>query len=962
MGDHGFVRASRVIGLSGVLLGVLLMIGCPGNPPSKQPPITAKKTATSGEGPARTAAAIATADAGDGIAPAGPPITYDEICGRSVDANASAIAGKKPFRPSADPHCPDTDHFCDQVDKTPNPKDTCFVANDNIVRAERESRATANPPAATSSAWDGKTAPKYLDRIDAHLHFTAEEKEKLKKNGFVVLDRFAYTDYANAFHEVFQLELPIFVGVDPILHAVFKGTELALERVEKKRLKPALMSMLKKLRAGLPSVVTDEEARKDLDVFLSVAWSLNLPPDIDGSRAKEQKRLSVIKDQKTEDSIGELLVASEKREMARTTLFGRERMVDFSQLEPRGHYMQSGFAYGEPRLEEYFRAMMWLSRLEFNIVSRSSRSSSPDLDKKETPREVKAALFLAELIERTGASEEVRLFEETYTTFAGKREDIPPAKLLEIARTNKISKWSDVEVADKMKVAIGANGFKRTARTHFTVEGAPELPAITTLFGPRIVPDVAPLTRVVHDQVLERKYLGAADVGFLLGHDRAKAHITDWNAFGTQLPGAFAAARDEIRKNAAATNDVYAMWLRSVLALADKPNGVVPSFMKNDAYADHRLSSALVGYGQIRHAFVLLAGQGYDAYGCEIPDGFVEPAPAVFDALLAHVRLMRSKAPGWAGLERVLAQLSAISHVEVSGKMLSEPQRRWLGMVTEHIPNGGFVSTGEPPKWTGWYFDMFEDREHGAGLSTDFIADYFTLTNAKEVAYLGAEGPRLGVFVVDTNGEPRAMVGPVAKGYEAHAPIEKRFNDETGRTDAKKVAPWRASYASLEKPDPALGFEGQIVHCEKKGEWRVAFRSAKPAGPTSIVLLDHHGDPVTNKLTLDVGSEWKIGRWDMPAELANAHYGVEAIHVRIEDLARSKTGHTGPFDLTTTPSVFHSKDYSSEEKLPSRPRGVSAFGIGLAKKPEDISRGGPTGPNPYDPHGQRGGGAGGDPF
>jgi len=858
-----------------------------------------------------------------GVEPAGPEITYEEICARTVDARASAIAGKTPYRGTGDPHCTEKDPFCDQVEKTPNPKDTCFVANDNIARAERESRSVAPVTAKTSAPWDGKTKPKYLDKIDAHLHLNAEENEKLSKNGFVVLDRYKYTDYANAFHEIFQQQLPLFVGVDPIFHAVFKGTELALERVERKRLLPALTSMLKKLRGGLPSVVTDEQARKDLDVVLAVAWQFVQPKTYSPSGIHPNPSALGLK-----GDLRAITDLSERHDMGEVEVLGRKRMVDFSQLEPRGHYIASGNNYGEADLDGYFRAMMWLSRFEFNIVSRSSRSSSPQIEKGETPREVKAALFLAELIERTGASEEVRAFEDVYSTFAGRREDIPPAKLLEIARAEKISK-TDPEVADKMKAAIGAT-FKRTARTHFTVEGAPELPAISTLFGPRIVPDVAPLTRVVHDEIQERKWLGAADVGFLLGHDRAKAHIKDWSAF-PGLDKAFAGARDEMKKNASASNDVYAMWLRSVLALANKPEGVVPSFMKNDAYADHRMSSALVGYGQIRHAFVLLAAQGYDAYGCEIPDAFVEPAPAAFDALLAHVRAMRTKAKGWGGLERVLGQLSSIAHVETSGKLLSEPQRRWLGMVSEHIPNGGFVSTGEPPKWTGWYFDMFEDREHGASQSTDFIADYFTLTNANKVAYLGAEGPRLAVFIVDSNGEPRAMVGPVAKGYEMHEPIENRLNDETGRkAEAEtKKASWRASYAALEKPDPALGLEGQIVLCDKKGEWRLAVRSTKPAGPTSITLLDHHGDPLTNKMTVDVTREWKIGQWTMPVDLATAHFGVEAFHLRVEDLARSGTG-KGPFDYTTTSSVFSGKDWNAEEKLPSRPRGPSSFGIGIA--------------------------------
>ena len=188
----------------------------------------------------------------------------------------------------------------------------------------------------------------------------------------------------------------------------------------------------------------------------------------------------------------------------------------------------------------------------------------------------------------------------------------------------------------------------------------------------------------------------------------------------------------------------------------------------------------------------------------------------------------------WQGLERVLAMLASIARDETSGRPLSEPQRRWLSMVAENIPTGGYGGdSGQPPKWTGWYFDMFEDREHGATKTTSFIADYFTLTNSGTVAYLGAEGPRLGVFVVDTNGEPRAMVGPVARGFEAYAPIEGRLTDASvfeGKLE--KRAPWRTSYA-VDRPEPALGLEAHVVRCEKKGEASIGFGEAaglvKPA-------------------------------------------------------------------------------------------------------------------------------------
>ena len=965
----------------GIVVGVfpLVLAACP----SRVGKLADDQGTASGRAPAAGAEAHATPSEHA----QGPKLSRDEICARTPTAHAAALSGAAPFTEDA-PHCNPDDPFCDTVDKAPNPKNACFVANDNIARAEREARSVATTVAPASTPWDGATPPKYLDRIDAHLHLTREEHDKLKKNKFVVLDRFAYTSYAAAFHDVFQEQLPLFVGVDPILHAVFRGTELSLERVERKRLIPALMTMLKKLRGTFAATAgaLDATTRSDLDVYLGVAAALApqpaAPRSFVGSSSSSippeppKPKLSLLRGTESakNDAVIRDLVEScrNDRTLKAVTIFGRERMVDFSQLEPRGHYV-TNYMSGEtgPAIEDYFRSMMWLSRLELNLVSRSSKSSHPTIDPSETPREVKAAIALAELVERSGASSELRLFDEIYTAYAGRREDVSPAKLLEIAQANGI-RASEPDPTPKLKTAIG-EGFVRTARTHFTPENAPKLPVIFTLIGPRIVPDVAPLTRVVHDAIPDRTRLGAADVGYILGHDRAATHIRDF-ASQPGLPEAFKRARAELDANAALSHDVYGSWLRSILALRDLPTGVVPSFVKTDAYADHRLSSALVGFGQLRHTFVLLAAQGYDAYGCEIPDAYVEPLPTVFEALGAHVRNMRASAStkGWSGLERVIAMLAKVARDETSGRLLSEPERRWLAMVSEHIPNGGYVSSGEPPKWTGWYFDMFEDREHGASKSTSFIADYFTLTNAGEVAYLGAEGPRLGVFIVDTNGAPRAMVGPVAKGFEAHAPIDGRLNDENVFDDGtKKSAAWRATYAVPERPEPLLGLEGEVVRCgdvatarsdmdmmpaplpvprpataapkkpdtpkkPEKVEWRVAVRSKRAAGKTSVTLLDHHGDALTSPLVFDLaaGSEWQIGVFEMPEALAKSRFGVEALHVRVDDLAPSRTG-TGPYDYSTSPSVYTTNGPNGDaDKMPVRPTGPGYFSIGVPPPPK----------------------------
>jgi hypothetical protein len=169
-------------------------------------------------------------------------------------------------------------------------------------------------------------------------------------------------------------------------------------------------------------------------------------------------------------------------------------------------------------------------------------------------------------------------------------------------------------------------------------------------------------------------------------------------------------------------------------------------------------------------------------------------------------------------------------------------------MVSEFVPVGGYGGdSGEPPKYTGWYFDLFPDREHGAERDVRLVADYFTLTNADEVRYLGVEKIALGAFVVDVGGEPRMMVGPVTKPYEAVSPISKRLDDAAAR-EAPKRAPW-LGYVAPEEKGPA--FDARMIDCKK--DTRVVVTSPKPLGAVTVEVLDHHGDPLADAVTRDVG-------------------------------------------------------------------------------------------------------------
>ena len=205
------------------------------------------------------------------LAAPGPPRPGQpapEVCALHVSSRVSA-ANATPFRRAAGEVA---ETFSTFVSKPPAPRDQCFVAQETLASLGAQARGAGAGPAyahvmATSSE------PRYLDRIDAHFHLTPAERARLQANRFVVLDRLPYVSYAAAFHDIFQEQLPLYVGIDPILHAAAHETEGSLIAVERNTLAPALTRMLKKMRATLrASAQLDHTTKADLDVYLGFAW------------------------------------------------------------------------------------------------------------------------------------------------------------------------------------------------------------------------------------------------------------------------------------------------------------------------------------------------------------------------------------------------------------------------------------------------------------------------------------------------------------------------------------------------------------------------------------------------------------------------------------------------------------------------------------------------------------------
>jgi hypothetical protein len=713
-------------------------------------------------------------------------------------------------------------------------KDPCAVADDNLARDEAEilaAKPAAAAAAAPRKAWDRRSSPQFLAAITRRFALRPADLAVIRRAGFAVPARLEVASYTYGYHEIFQSQLPVYITADSIFHAIFASHQSVVARLESRRLSPMLSQALDDMHCALAAAAPAYPADvvRDLDLYLLVARRL---------LADEATPRSAFADQGVEREADALVAkAMAADELATVTLFGRERLVDFTQYAPRGHYAD------KEALQRYFRAAMWASRLEFNLVSRSSRSSAPGPapDPRETPREALAALALADLAVRSGAAEPVADLDAAWAALAGRREDVSVAQLAELRA--QVGPLTDADAFDKLKAAIG-DGFARTTRLHPMPAGSRELPAIATLIGPRIVADAGALTLLANGAVPDRDQIGVADVAYTFGLDRARSYLAkDLAAFPT-LARQLEAARAQVARGPFG-DDLYGAWLTAIRALADPAEGTLPSFLAGEAGADLRMNSIAAAYGQIKHNYVLVAGQSYSEFGCEIPDGYVEPAPAAYEALIAYAargeKLATLLDPAgstkvrahFARVGKVLRVLRTIVDDELAGRLLTGAERRWLGMVAELDVDLGVDTTGHPPMYTGWYLDLFFDRQEDGMRGADYIADYFTSQTG--VAYVGATAPRLGIFVVDAGGPPRAFVGPVARAYETFGPLGARYTDKTARTLDRRDEPWAASYTIAAPPQPSslqLRYDAEAR--------QLVLTSDRDLGPATLRMLDHH--------------------------------------------------------------------------------------------------------------------------
>jgi hypothetical protein len=303
---------------------------------------------------------------------------------------------------------------------------------------------------------------------------------------------------------------------------------------------------------------------------------------------------------------------------------------DFSQYRPRGHYE------GDPTLENYFRGMMWLSRITFRT---------------NDPRETQIALLLLRALRGSDAAVEGwNTVNDTLNFLVGPADDLgiteyslrtdaffgPTLSLESIAdpvllagfqeeleklpgpRVNGLILPNDTAAED---VEDLTRGFRFLGQ-RFTLDGyvMQQLiyPYVGTLESPRLLPlglDVA-------------SAVGNSETAYQLAIQAGAGDFENYNAQTLKL-----ASETDVLSDAEWLENVYGGWLWMLHPLWERNAAVYPPLMRTEAWLRKDLQTGLASWTQLKHDTVLYAKQptGFGGGGPPLASyGYVEPNPLVF--------------------------------------------------------------------------------------------------------------------------------------------------------------------------------------------------------------------------------------------------------------------------------------------------------------------------------------------
>jgi len=646
----------------------------------------------------------------------------------------------------------------------------------------------------------------FKDSIISSYGLTQDELRLMNDHGFMVSERLSRPSFGHSFLEIYNKDFPVFVSTDAILHPLHFSYDRILKDVELGYLIDKVTLLLKNLKTQVGVLHSRyqqypdmQKSLQDVDVYLTVPLKLLGEPVIPFYPTNT-------------NTVNDLMTMINAQQMVQYNFFTDSacRLIDFSQFTPRSHYTDPEF----PQLARYFKAMMWLGRMEIYLLSpRASDIICPLPTPKDIQRQTIDVLLIREAMELANSELIFNEIEDILTFFVGESDNVTLKNvdyLKQATQTNFANELLDTVKLKLFQDTLKNNAFayqKILSQVLISTDIDSVVPASAFLiFGQRFVIDSYVFAHVVYDKIkhngirIKRMLPNSLDILFGLGNDAAaQLLIPDLTQYHYSPNLAGLRYLVDSYDNSFWDGTIYNLWLNSIRKLNPPAyRSSLPPFMQTAAFWQQKMNSQLFSWAQLRHDNLLYAKQSYTAGTiCSYPYSYVEPFPEFYD----NIKLLSQKAsikfqsynfvnPQYRekvvsffnNFASVMDTLSNISEKEISNVYLSVAEASFLKRMIYNQMSG----SGNPP-YAGWYPNLFfNDSEGEDGFKKEelIVADVHTAPTDEVgnfvgwVKHTGTGKVNLGVWIAKQNNQWISFIGPVLSYHEYTTTNFKRLTDD----------------------------------------------------------------------------------------------------------------------------------------------------------------------------------------
>lgn len=591
------------------------------------------------------------------------------------------------------------------------------------------------------------------DEVVQNFNLDEEAIQLLRKNGFVAFSWSKFEQFDEVYNLMDQSGIPVFVSADSTFHTYHVFFDEILRSLEEKYFAQNMSSALKKLvdeSMDLYNLIpfedeTLKEASENNICYFSVAAKL-LDPDFEVPQVVEELVSQEL----------ELIMAHEG--IYPSPLFGYEE--DYSQYVPRGHYTRSLL------LEQYFRAMMWIGRMRFEVKSEI-----------QTVQAVLATFSLNE------ASEAKAIWENVYAAtafFVGFPDDLTIYDYEQAFEEVYGEGFALTELDDEFRLTELRDKLKEMNRAKIVSSpiypGEEEDLVGLRFMGQRFIPDSYMFQELVFSKVEGRLMPKGLDIMAVLGSQRAETHLSSDSETYPGYEDQLTRLQEEFSKLTPQnwTQNLYWNWLYSIESTLPDTSEGYPTFMTTAAWMDEKLNTALGSWTELRHDTILYAKQSYTkltAAPQTPPAGYVEPLPQLYSRLMGLCNMTINGLKELDLLDEVyeqkllqfrdlLATLTEVSVKELNGEALSEDEIQFIRTIGHQFGDILEAFTVETQRST-LVADVHTDPNTGTVLEEG--CGYIDIIIA---IYKGPEDELI------------ATAGPIFSYYEFTQPLSQRLTDE----------------------------------------------------------------------------------------------------------------------------------------------------------------------------------------